>query len=425
MDNFDTVIIGGGLSGIGAYNAIGAQKKLLIERDQELLGHAKSHLFDGQMFDEGAHICHSTKSTWLNLLNLKDVIKREHSVVKNFSNGKWLGYPVQNSLSDLETDEKELAYQQIIAGIEQPKREFKDYGDWCEKTYGSFLTSKYYDVFTKKYWRTNMSDMGTDWLNGRLLPVNREAVKSGYEGYLKNQAVFSRFLYPSKGGFAGFFEKIKTGVSEKECVLGVGVKSIDQVKKNVTLDDGREYKYVNLISTIPIPALVKLFHKKSAKLIMLANKLKYTSLFTLGVEITHEECAILPDWFYVYDDDIDISRVFNNGKFTSKNSKKFLQCESYRRNDEEKCEKEIRLAMLAGIQKILKRTVSQNHYYKTTEFSYPVPLKDRKKTVCEIKNELLPLNILTTGLYGTWEYKWSDQAYLDTQKDTLRFLESR
>lgn len=79
--------------------------------------------------------------------------------------------------------------------------------------------------------------------------------------------------------------------------------------------------------------------------------------------------------------------------------------------------------MLDGIQKILKRTISQNHYYAVTEFSYPVPLKERKKIVSEIKNELLTLNILTTGLYGTWEYKWSDQAYFDTQKETYEFLD--
>ena len=205
MNNVDIIIIGGGLSGIGAYNAVGGQKKFLIEKDQELLGHAKSHLFEGQMFDEGAHICHSKNLAWLKLLNLKDVIKRERSIVKNYSKGKWLGYPVQNSLSDLETEDKELAYQQIIERLKQPQQEFEDYGDWCEKTYGSFLTTKYYDVFTKKYWRTKMSDMGTDWLNGRLLPVNREAVESGYDGRFKNQAVFSSFLYPSHGGFSKLF----------------------------------------------------------------------------------------------------------------------------------------------------------------------------------------------------------------------------
>jgi len=52
-------------------------------------------------------------------------------------------------------------------------------------------------------------------------------------------------------------------------------------------------------------------------------------------------------------------------------------------------------------------------------------LINRKEIVDEIKERLSNFDILSTGLYGSWEYKWSDQAYFDTQQETKKFLEMR
>jgi len=362
METFDNIIIGGGLSGIGAYSILNSGKKILLEKDNELLGHAKSHKFETQMFDEGAHICHSKNPNWLKLLNLNSTIKRDKSIVKNYSNGKWLGYPVQNSLSDLEFPDKEIAFQQITEALDMPNGEFRNYKDWCNKTYGTFLTSKYYEVFTKKYWRTDMKAMGTDWLNGRLLPINIDAVKSGFEGKFKNQAVFSSFIYPTTGGFSSLFNKIKSSVNKSECIFGAKIAYLDQINKTVILENNKKYEYKNLISTIPIPELIKLLKSECVELNELSSKLKYTSLFTLGIEISDEECEKLPDWFYIYDTDIDISRVFNNGKFSSEGSKKYLQCETFRRNDEERNIEKIEASMFKGCEIFLDRSINKNYY---------------------------------------------------------------
>ena len=84
------LILGGGLSGIGAAKALQNYDHLIVEKNDYLLGHANSEYFMEHFFDYGTHICHSKNNEWLDMLNKKNVNHFKNSDVKNYDNGNWI-----------------------------------------------------------------------------------------------------------------------------------------------------------------------------------------------------------------------------------------------------------------------------------------------------------------------------------------------
>ena len=97
----DYLILGGGLSGIGAAHGLKKNNFILIEKSKRLLGHEKSFKFKDYYFDSGTHICLSIDKKWLDKLNLEDALYFDNSDVKNYDESNWIGYPVQNNLKDI------------------------------------------------------------------------------------------------------------------------------------------------------------------------------------------------------------------------------------------------------------------------------------------------------------------------------------
>lgn len=412
----DFLIAGGGLSGLGAYSVLKELGSVsLVEKNNELLGHARSHKNNEHFFDEGVHVCHSKNESWLSILNMTGVNFIEQSDVRNIDKGRWIGYPVQNNLADLPSHERKISFEQLKKCSEQKFDPPKNYEDWLKNTYGNFLYNEYYRRFTLKYWRCEPRELGLDWLEGRLLPVRMDLVESGLIKNQTSQAVFSSYYYPSSGGFQNLFSDLAAEVPKTDKYLNSEIVNIDLKKKIFETGDGSVFEYGRLIYTLPLPLLCSLVKEFPDRLRDKINQLRYTRLFTLGIEVSGVDVKSIPDWFYIYDADIDVSRVFNVSKASGENSRLILQCETYRRDDELFNASDIEKAMYKGMQKIFPKAKVSRLLFNTTEYSYIVPLDLNAGVVKEVSNYLQGFDLTLAGLYGLWKYRWSDQAYTETQ----------
>ena len=88
-------------------------------------------------FDQGAHICHSKDEKWRQLIGFENLNEFTSSDVSNLKNGRWIGYPVQNNLKDI--DERDIAFKEIKDCL-QVKPRTDNYENWCFDVYGKHLT---------------------------------------------------------------------------------------------------------------------------------------------------------------------------------------------------------------------------------------------------------------------------------------------
>lgn len=409
MKKYDYIIIGGGLAGLGFSNNV--ENALIVEKNNTLGGHAGSFEFKGFWFDFGAHICHSKDEDWLASLNLKTCVDHPVSDVSNYDGGSWVGYPVQNNLKDITVEQRENAYKEINTNLVNLKPDFTSYFTWSNSVYGATLTERYYRRFTDKYWRTPMEDMNADWLAGRVMPINKKLVEGGMLGKVKSQAVFNSYRYPRTGGFQEFFRPLTE--TDNHVILNQSVTEIDLQLRTVKLTSGDVYEYTRLVNTVPLTEIVKMIIGVPSYVTAAASHLKYLNLIVTAVVLPDVEADKFPDWFYIYDNDITVSRVTNISKVSASSTKGVaLQLETFRRNDETYDLKEVHMDILAGVKKLIGRDVlSSEITHKFVQYSYVVPCLDTEANRIDILNFLSDKGVLSCGLYGLWNYVWSDKAY--------------
>lgn len=409
------VILGAGLSGLGAARQIPGS--VVYEAKDHVGGHVYSHPQGGVHFDEGAHICHAKDESWKRELfaSAGDVVHMTQSQVSNWWHGRWVTYPVQNHLRDLPADLRIRALTEVVAAqMKTPERPPAHYEEWCRHQYGDFLTERFYQEYTDKYWRTPMAAMDTDWLAGRLLPSQLERIIHGAIAPLdEKQSVFSSFYYPARGGFFAFFKRMYDGVDVR---LNKKLLAVDPSARTVRFSDGSTAGYQRLISTIPLNDLVRAIPGAPDAIRRDAETLRHTRM--IGINLVINKPALVPyHWFYIYDPDIEVSRVkvmSNVIRDSVPEGTTVLQTEIFRRDDES-----------YGLSSVTNRAVEQLgtmlgfdpqrdlRYVGQIEVShsYTIPTLGRQAAVDRITDWLAGQGIDTAGLYGRWKYVWSDQAY--------------
>lgn len=129
-------------------------------------------------------------------------------------------------------------------------------------------------------------------------------------------------------------------------------------------------------------------------------------------------------WFYVYDEDIDISRVslLHNVK-GFEDSNPIIQAEIFRRNDENYDFDNIYKKGIDDLMKILDITPDQIQVVepKKIEYSYVVSDINKREIVSKITKFLEKKCVKLIGLYGKWNYVWSDKAYENGYNDGKKY----
>lgn len=405
------VVLGAGLAGAGAARQLPGAR--VFEAGPGPGGYARSHEFAGAWFDCGAHICHSCDDAWLSLVTGRAPLhEMAESRVLNHKDGRWFAYPVQNHLSDLPEAERRRALDDFLAAQEKYRgREPRNYEEWCRFQYGDHLLENYYRLYTAKYWHVSMDRLATDWLGGRLLPGQIETILAGAKGgQPEKQAVFSRFRYPREGGFFALVRHLFDGL---RIACGKKAVEIDSADKTVRFADGTSEGYGELVSTIPLPELVRILKDVPASVAAAAGKLLHLRHYCVNFVVARESLTDA-NWFYVYDPGIPAARVsFPYSLSGQRTGRTAVQAEVFRPGEDRPDEDSLLEQTLADMGKLLDFRPSEiaAAEIRCQPVSYVVSDLDRAPAVRHILDWLSTRGIRTAGLFGNWSYIWSDRAY--------------
>ena len=411
MSGRNIVVLGGGLAGLGfARHCPGAR---VFEAESEPGGHARSHEFAGAWFDRGAHICHSQDAQWLDLVCAHAPIhEMTKSVVLNHKAGRWFAYPVQNHLHDLPADARDAALRDFLAAQEKYRgREPRNYEEWCRFQYGDFLVENFYRLYTAKYWHVPMAELATDWLGGRLLPSQVDNIIAGAQGPVEErQAVFRKFRYPRRGGFQALLARLHEGV---DLQFGRRAERVDVARRQVHFAGGAVEGYDTLVSTIPLPELVAMIPEAPAEVRAAAGKLRALRQYCVNLVVNRPSLSPA-QWFYIYDPDIAASRVsFPFALSGEDNRRTAIQAEVFMPAAARPDEAALRDRTVADMGRVLKFSAGDvvAAEIRCYPYSYVVSDLNRAPAIRRVRDWLHGRGIETAGLFGNWEYVWSDRAF--------------
>jgi UDP-galactopyranose mutase len=188
----------------------------------------------------------------------------------------------------------------------------KNFEEFIYKVWGAGIAKHFAIPYNRKLWAVPLTEMETSWLGGRVpLPDLEEMIEGALQPVAKPMGPNARFGYPLRGGFQklmdGWLPHLKG-----ELRLNARVVGISPEKHTVTLSDGKELRYDYLISTMPLPVLVRQLGEEAPQDIRFAAaQLRHVSVRCVNLGIGRENLTE-KHWIY-YPEDTVFHRIFVQG----------------------------------------------------------------------------------------------------------------
>jgi protoporphyrinogen oxidase len=213
---YDFCVVGAGASGLSlTYELLkrGA-RVLLLERDTRAGGLAKSHQYDGQVFDTGPKRFHTEDPVVVQFLDeiAHGMLRIPRSTEVHFLN-RYFEWPLR--LQDVWRMPVHLALRSVFDLLHKPEvTDPVSFHQYIRSRYGEALYQTFFEPYTRKFLRWDVEDMHSDWAS---TGINRTVVDSRIQtntslDLVKNlllpSKVKTEFLYPNAGGFGGFYEQL-------------------------------------------------------------------------------------------------------------------------------------------------------------------------------------------------------------------------
>ncbi|MEM6159350.1 NAD(P)-binding protein [Erwinia sp. P6884] len=453
------LILGAGPTGLSAALHLG-EDAVLLERNTEVGGWCRSVEEAGFVFDYAGHIMFSNEPYVLEMykLLLGDNLHWQMREAWVYTEGVHTRYPFQGALYGLPPavirecvlGAIEARYgeneglsaggpvirdccadgsvgEQAASVTKSRNQAPENFEQFIYQTWGRGIARHFAVPYNQKLWKVPLNEMETSWLGGRVpLPDLAQIIDGALEPVSKPVGPNARFGYPLRGGFQalmrGFLPLLK-GTLE----TGADIVQLFPQQHIAVLADGRHYQYEQLISTVPLPALIAMLGTQApAEIQAAAAGLRHTSVRCVNLGIGRANLSG-KHWIY-YPGSTIFHRVFLQGNASPHCNPENgfgLICEITYTDQQP-----LPLEGEALNQRCIEDCISVGLFTESDPVitatqtdipcAYVIYDHNRLRNVTLIREWLLKYDITLAGRYSEWEYYNSDHAFLAGKKAAER-----
>jgi UDP-galactopyranose mutase len=473
-----TVVAGAGPTGLSAAYHLG-EDAILLERNDRVGGWCRSIETGGFTFDYAGHIMFSNEPYVHQLYKmlLGDNVHWQDREAWIYSKGVFTRYPFQGSLYGLPPD---VIKECIVGAIEArfgalaPARrasgangkakgngaacatgavkdccadgileasaplaaaagaEPRNFEEFIYKVWGAGIAKHFAIPYNRKLWTVPLGEMETSWLGGRVpLPDLGEMIEGALSPRPKPMGPNARFGYPLRGGFQALMDAWLPHL-ECELRLRTRVVAVSPKRHSVILSDGFELPYAHLISTMPLPTLIRQMGAAAPPDIrMAAESLRHISVRCVHIGVGRENLTE-KHWIY-YPEDTIFHRIFVQGNASPHCNPPGgfgLTCElTYSPYKPLPCDGEALVNRCIEDCRRVGLIRAEDPIWATAQcdlpYAYVVYDHGRARAVERIREWLAGYDILLAGRYSEWEYYNSDHAFIAGKKAADQVKEKR
>lgn len=413
-------ILGAGFAGLAAAQRVqqlGLCPKI-YEKNAYIGGHAHSFNVNNFIFDEGVHVSF-TKDAMIqqSLANAIDNQYYEQQfIVNNYWRGTYLPHPAQCHLHGLPIE----LIQECLKDFEEFPLRQKDipsnYAEWCYQKLGSTFSENFIFPYTRKYWTLSPEKLALDWIGQRVYIPTLEEVKQGAVSNCSSQTYYiQQMRYPKHGGFSAY-SKFFSDVQSIH--LHHKVIAIDLTKKQLHFKHNASTHFDYLISSLPLPELIKLINDVPFEVKKAAEQLAYTSLAIINIGLKNLKTFPPGHMIYFYDEDVCFSRCsfpHRLSPFAVPEGASSIQLEVYYSKFQ---------PLMESSDDLLKRVLSDLYRIQLLDVKDEIDIAEvhyipyanvifdhhRQHNLSIVQDYLEEKTIICCGRYGAWDYYWSDES---------------
>ncbi len=426
----NTVILGAGLAGLSAAYHLGGRCRV-FEKEAEAGGFCRSDTVGGYRFDYSGHLLHFRSSYCKSLVHslVGDELRLHGRRSAVRMRGRDVPFPLQANLSALPEGLARGCLESFRARQPRPGGTggWQSYSDWAACTFGRVMAEEFFLPYGRKFWRSPLEQMDSGWA-GRFTPVPSPGdVERGARGEaVPGMGYNAEFAYPCRGGIGSLVQALCCGMDGLH--LGRACVGVSPGRREITLAGGATVGYGELVSTLPLPALIRLMGREApAAVAGAAAGLKATCIYNVNLGVNRP--GVLPwHWMYFPEDDFVFYRVgsyssFFPGAGPPGTSALYAEVslDANRPEDEASVTRQVvaglvRAGVLGG-----SEDVDVVHVQKMSP-AYVICDCERDARLADISGFLESCGVLSIGRYGRWSYMTMEEAILDGRDAARRIL---
>jgi len=416
MLSLNFIVLGCGWSGVLVAEKFGDSNTLCIDKDFELGGLLRSVYLNGFTIDVGgSHIIFSRDENILSKMIgfLGDnVIVHERKAYVNLY-GVLVPYPLENGLYVLPPEERAealISFIETLLSIDKDWRP-RNLEEWIKGFFGNWFAKKYLIPYNRKIWKRPLNEIDVDWVYtpGRLpIPDWRDVAKSALGISTVGYREQAKFYYPLRGGIQSLYNSVYRRALSKGVafIRGVKVSSIKVLEKSFLVNG--QYHAKKLISTIPLPELIKVLEGNVYEDLKPFSKFfDYNRVVVVAVAI-NRQAPPNQHWIYVPDEKITFHRyvwLSNYSPYNVPEGKGLILAEITVPPNEDltKLDSERVVKDLARLGVIEENSVIFARMY-VNEYGYPIHKVGLDQIRSQILRYLNNFGIMSLGRWGSWKY---------------------
>ncbi|MFN8009232.1 MAG: FAD-dependent oxidoreductase [Terriglobia bacterium] len=427
--NEDTVaVLGGGLAGLSAMYFLrqaGYQNSHLFEKEKRVGGVTRSEKVNGFTFDFTGHLLHFKNEEVKSLVStlLGDNLHYLHRNSWIFSKDCYTRYPFQTNLYGLPPEvikECIVGFIKATGNGSAPRvslpshtNGYATFADWIAETLGEGISKHFMTPYNQKLWTIPLQELTCEWM-GRFVP--QTSLEQILDGALRDQSARqgynAQFGYPLRGGIESLPRAFAANLSNLH--VDHELTELDPVKKRLKFKNGAHLKYDRLISSIPLPILIRSINHPPASVDRACSRLRSVSVYNLNLGIDRNPGD--KHWIYFPESQYCFYRVgfsHNFSPYQAPEGKGAIYVEvahsKWKPLDRSSIVRQIKQDLLScGI--LQKDDVIAAELPLDIPCAYVLFDQHYRESVDVIRAYARENGITTIGRYGSWEYSGMEDA---------------
>lgn len=298
-----TIIIGAGLAGLGAGNALREQGIAfnIIESARTPGGLAKTDKIENAFFDYTGHYLHvKTKEGFKDLVeNTTEFVKVKKQSAVLLEN-KIIPYPIQYNLKYLSEKQTNKIIEEISSTTDEKANTLTQF---IKNHFGPTLLNLFFKPYNEKLWGRSLEELPKDCLGNYFPKIDIDLLMKSTIANVPYQSYNDFFYYPSSGKISMMIDALAKNI-EDYIIYDTQVTGIDIKNKICRTNEGQEYKYDHLISSIPLSELNSLIDNMEPAV----EEFKFTSIKNVRIiikgSLNHNY-----HWFYIPEQKVPFYRL--------------------------------------------------------------------------------------------------------------------
>lgn len=402
-------VIGAGISGISAASVLQEVYEVQVyEKSPYIGGLVHCDRAGGILYHRvGGHVFNSKNQQvldwfWSKFDQKKEFIQARRNA-RIFYNNSFVGYPIENFLYQFDAPVIEQVMKELLEINKKESRNpmsYENFEAFLKGNFGDTLYELYFKPYNHKIWKTDLSTVSMEWLEGKLpMPRLLEIITSNINRREEQHMVHSSFYYPVSGGSQFIADRLAAGLT---ITCDTALTEIQIEKSSVKLFGKTVDKVIYTGDVRKLPDLIKL-PAGEAPFIYNDQILKLRSNGTSSVLCTCDANDL--SWLYIPEPGFKAHRIIYTGNFSPSNTVaepgrtsctvEFSGISSY---EDMKKELESLPGNLCAID------------YNNEPNSYVIQDAETRTLIKAYKTYLAQYNIYLLGRFAEWEYYNMDKA---------------